>query len=110
MPVNNIFSISSIKNMMLAEVSQVQGFMHLLMRPRNRMPWLPEDKALLIAHLKHTARALPILGIFALPGSILLLPLLALFLDRRQRARAPQESRDPSTAGQNSTDTGKMIR
>ncbi len=74
----------------------MHGFMALLMKPRNGMPWLPEDKHLLLSHLKHLARILPVLGIFALPGSIVLLPLLAVFLDRRRKSRSPTEPDGPS--------------
>ncbi len=80
-------SPSYLKNLLLSEIEPVQGFMHLLMKPRNNMPWLPEDKALLRRHLRRLARTLPLLGVFALPGGSFLMPLLAIFLDRRKKSR-----------------------
>jgi hypothetical protein len=78
------------KLMVLDEVNHIQGFMLLLMKPRNGGEWVPEDKEALRRHLKRLARTLPALGVFALPGGSLLLPLLAIFLDRRKaRNRAP---------------------
>ena len=58
--------------------------MQLLMKPRNGMPWTAEDRIALRLHLKRLAQTLPILGLFSLPGGSFLLPLLALFLDRRK--------------------------
>ena len=77
--------LSSLKVAILREVHQIQGFMQLLMKPRNGMPWSAEDKLALHLHLKRVAQTLPILGLFSLPGGSLLLPLLALFLDRRRQ-------------------------
>ena len=62
--------------------------MLILMKPRNGVPWSEADRAALRGHLKRMARALPLLGIFALPGGSLLLPVLALALDRRRVRRA----------------------
>jgi hypothetical protein len=73
-----------LKAMTLAEISHIQGFMQLLMKPRNGKPWSAEDKSAILFHLRHLARSLPVLAIFSLPGGSLLLPLLAWFLDRRQ--------------------------
>lgn len=77
--------LSSLKVSILHEVRQVQGFMQLLMKPRNGMPWTGDDKVALRMHLKRVAQTLPILGLFSLPGGSIFLPLLALFLDRRRR-------------------------
>ena len=82
--------LSRLKATILQDVSHIQGFMQLLMKPRNGMPWSAEDKAALRFHLRHIARALPAFGIFSLPGGMLLLPLLSLFLDRRRMRRNAQ--------------------
>jgi hypothetical protein len=79
--------LARVKAIMLLHVSHVQGLMQLLMKPRNGMPWSAEDKAALRSHLTLLAKALPAFGIFSLPGGMLLLPLLAAFLDRRKRRR-----------------------
>lgn len=69
----------------LSEVQNIQGFMQLLMKPRNGLPWTPADKQSLLLHLRRMGRTLPFLALFTLPGGSLLLPLLAWFLDRRKR-------------------------
>ncbi len=77
--------LQSLKDIALDEVIHVQGFMHLLMKPRNGTSWSEGDRAELRVYLRHLARSLPAFGVFTLPGGILLLPLLALFLDRRKK-------------------------
>jgi hypothetical protein len=84
--------LSELKVIILTEISHIQGFMQLLMKPRNGMPWSVEDRAAILGHLKHLARSLPVLVIFTLPGGSLLLPLLAWFLDRRKIRNQPAES------------------
>jgi hypothetical protein len=65
----------------------IQGFMSLLMKPRNGMRRSDEDKAAIVAHLKSLAASLPWVAIFTLPGGLLLLPLLAWHLDRRKKKK-----------------------
>jgi Mg2+/citrate symporter len=77
--------LAELKAMGLRDVYHIQGFMSLLMKPRNGMPWTPEDKAAIRLHLKSVAASLPMLAVFTLPGGMLLLPLLAWHLDRRKR-------------------------
>jgi hypothetical protein len=86
---------SELKAIILAEISHIQGFMQLLMKPRNGMPWSAEDRAAILLHLKHLAKTLPVLVIFTLPGGSLLLPFLAWFLDRR---RNPDQLAENSAA------------
>ncbi len=69
----------------LRDLYHIQGFMNVLMKPRNGMPWTAEDKAAIRLHLKTVAASLPMLAVFTLPGGMLLLPLLAWHLDRRKR-------------------------
>ena len=69
----------------LRDLYHIQGFMHLLMKPRNGEPWTAEDKQELRNHLRSVGETLPLLAVFTLPGGMLLLPLLAWFLDRRKR-------------------------
>ena len=63
----------------LRDLYHIQGFMNVLMKPRNGMPWTAEDKAAIRLHLKSVAASLPTLAVFTLPGGMLLLPLLAHF-------------------------------
>jgi hypothetical protein len=69
------------------EVAGMQGFMQLLMKPRNGVPWTAEDRLALRVYFKRLARSLPSLAIFALPGGMLLLPAFAYLMDRRRRRR-----------------------
>jgi hypothetical protein len=89
--------LSELKAIILTEISHIQGFMQLLMKPRNGMPWSLEDRAAILVHLKHLARSLPVLVIFTLPGGSLLLPLLAWFLDRRKNRNQPAASPAPNS-------------
>jgi hypothetical protein len=76
-----------LRNLALAQVTSIGGLMQLLMKERNGVAWTPEERTRLRAHLRALSSALPILGLFLLPGGKFLLPLLAWILDRRQRRR-----------------------
>ncbi len=77
------------KRHLLQEILQVRGLMPLLMKQRNRGRWTPEDRAELRVHLRRLSNLSPYLVVLALPGSVLLLPALAWWLDRRRnRTRA----------------------
>ena len=82
------------KRHLLQEILQVRGLMPLLMKQRNRGKWTLEDRAELRAHLRRLSDLSPYLVVLALPGSVLLLPALAWWLDRRRNrsraARAPR--------------------
>ena len=71
-----------------ADLYHIQGFMQLLMKPRNGTSWTKEDKAAIITHLKYVGGTLPLLLVFTLPGGSLLLPLLAWVLDRRRNRKS----------------------
>jgi len=76
------------KRHLLQEILQVRGLMPLLMKQRNKGRWTPEDRAELRSHLRRLSNLSPYLVVLALPGSVLLLPALAWWLDRRRnRAR-----------------------
>jgi len=75
----------------VSEMSQVRGLMPLLMKPRNKQKWTPEDKAQLAEHMKRLSALSPYLMVLVMPGGLLALPALAWWLDRRRlRDRAPQ--------------------
>lgn len=76
------------KQLLLSEMVQVNGFMPLLMKQRNRQRWSGEDKAELAAHLKRLSQLSPYLMLISMPGGFLMLPALAWWLDRR-RSRGP---------------------
>jgi Ser/Thr protein kinase RdoA (MazF antagonist) len=77
------------KKHLLHEILQVRGLMPLLMKPRNKQLWTDEDKAELRLHLKRISSISPYLIVLALPGSFLMLPALAWWLDRRRNRHAP---------------------
>jgi hypothetical protein len=75
------------------EIAQVPGLMALLMKPRNGQKWTRAERAELRAQLRRLSR----LGLYLMtavtPGTSLTLPLLAWWLDRRQRRRDGDPSR-----------------
>jgi len=70
------------------ELTMMRGAWPLLMKQRNGGRWTPEDKGQLKAMVRSASRVSPYLFIWALPGSVLLLPFLAWYLDARRRRRA----------------------
>jgi len=77
------------KEYLVNEILQVKGLMPLLMKPRNNQRWTREDRAELRAHLRRLSDISPYLIVLALPGSFLMLPLLAWWLDRRRNRQRP---------------------
>ncbi len=74
-----------------AELMQIPGLLALLMKPRNGVPWTEDERMLLRAQLHALSHLSLYLALLALPGTTLLLPLLAWWLDRRARQRHSQE-------------------
>ena len=72
------------KNHLLREVLQIRGLMPLLMKQRNRGKWTAEDRGELRVHLRRLSSLSPYLVVVVLPGSFLMLPALAWWLDRRR--------------------------
>lgn len=84
--------VQSIKDLMdrerrhvLGEVVQIAGLMPLLMKPRNKQKWSTEDKRLIATHLRRLSLVSPYLALMVMPGSFVLLPALAWWLDRRRQ-------------------------
>jgi len=77
------------KNRLRHEISQVPGLMTLLMKPRNGQKWTKTERRELREQLQRLSRLSLYLATAALPGTTITLPLLAWWLDRRQRRRAP---------------------
>lgn len=80
------------KRHLLNEILQVRGLMPLLMKQRNRGRWTAEDRAELREHLRRLSNLSPYLVVLAMPGSFVMLPALAWWLDRRRnrgRQNAP---------------------
>ena len=83
------------RKFLLAEIAQVKGLMPLLMKPRNKQKWSAEDRAELRAHLVRLSHISPYIAIMILPGSIVMLPVLAWWLDRRRKGAPEQRNKFP---------------
>lgn len=70
------------------ELMHIRGAWPLLMKQRRGGKWTPQDKAQLKLMLRSASSVSPYLFIWALPGSVLLLPFLAWYLDRRRKKAA----------------------
>ena len=73
----------------VADVVRMRGLMPLLMKNRNGGVWTPEEKNELLQQMRILSRVSPYLLFLLLPGSALLLPAYAWWLDRRRNARGP---------------------
>jgi hypothetical protein len=69
------------------ELSKAKDVMPLLMKRRNGGHWTPEEHDYLIQRLRGLSHLSPYLLVLLLPGSFLLIPLLAWWLDRRRGMR-----------------------
>ena len=76
------------KERLRAELAGMRGALQLLMKPRNGVRWTAPETAQLRAALVSASRVSPYLVVLALPGSVLLLPLLAWRLDVRRKGRS----------------------
>jgi hypothetical protein len=80
----------------VGEVAQITGLMPLLMKPRNHQSWTPEEKHQIVTHLRRLSVISPYLVVMVMPGSFIVLPALAWWLDRRrqniQRKNLPTDS------------------
>jgi len=79
----------------VGELVQMRGLMPLLMKSRNGSNWTPEERAELLRQLRILSRLSPYLLLLLLPGSALLLPLYAWWLDRRRRPRPEAAASNP---------------
>lgn len=75
------------RKQIVAQAIRVRGLMPLLMKPRNGMRWSRAERAELQEQLRALRRLSPYLLVLALPGSFLMLPMLAWWLDRRRGLR-----------------------
>lgn len=82
----------------LAELLAMRGLMPLLMKPRNGESWTPAEKSELIAQLRRLSRLSPYLLFLLVPGSALMLPAYAWWLDRRREVRPEQQPAQTASA------------
>ena len=72
---------------LVSDLVRMRGLMPLLMKHRNGGNWTREEKAELLGQLRVLSRVSPYLLLLLLPGSALLLPAYAWWLDRRRKPR-----------------------
>ncbi len=75
------------------ELVLIKGAWPLLMKQRNGGKWSPEERQELKAMVRSASAVSPYLFIWALPGSVILLPFLAWFLDTRRKYRNRKNAR-----------------
>jgi len=76
----------------VVDLVRMRGLMPLLMKHRNGGTWTPEEKSQLLTQLRVLSRVSPYLLFLLLPGSALLLPGYAWWLDRRRKPRVARPS------------------
>jgi hypothetical protein len=69
------------------ELATMKGAWPLLMKQRRGGRWTPEEKEQLRAMVRSASSVSPYLFIWAVPGSVVLLPFLAWFLDTRRKQK-----------------------
>ncbi len=74
------------------ELALMKGAWPLLMKQRNGGRWTAEEKAQLKAMIRSASSVSPYLFIWALPGSVVMLPFLAWYLDRQRKSRIRKNS------------------
>jgi len=72
----------------ITDVVRMRGLMPLLMKHRNGQLWTSDERAELLMQLRILSRVSPYLLFLLLPGSALLLPGYAWWLDRRRKPRS----------------------
>jgi len=70
-----------------AEMFRIKGLLPLLMKQRNGSRWTPAERVQLQAHLRSLTSLSPYLLALLAPGSFVLVPVLAWWLDRRRKKR-----------------------
>jgi hypothetical protein len=75
------------RSFILAEFVKVKGLMPLLMKQRNGLRWSAAERRELLDDLRALSQISPYLVVLAMPGSVLMLPVLAWWLDRRRNDR-----------------------
>ena len=71
----------------VADIVRMRRLMPLLMKNRNGGEWTVEEKTELLAQMRALSRVSPYLLLLLLPGSALLLPIYARWLDSRRKPR-----------------------
>ncbi len=69
------------------EIIKIHGLLPLLMKERNGERWTPDERAQLRRHFRTLTGLSPYLLVLLAPGSFMLVPALAWWLDRRRQKR-----------------------
>ena len=75
------------KTRLRTELGQIRGALPLLMKQRNGGTWSPEERQQIKQMLRSLSSVSPYLLVWAVPGSLLILPFLAWHLDTRRKRR-----------------------
>lgn len=78
---------------MLKEMSQMRGLLRLLMKQRNGYRWTSDERRQMREQLRGLVKISPYVVLFLMPGGLLLLPILAWWLDRRRLKRIAEAQR-----------------
>lgn len=81
------------KNRLHSELGQIKDGLRLVMKQRNGGTWTPGERQQLKQMLRSLSSVSPYLLIWAVPGSMLILPFLAWHLDTRRKRRARAAAR-----------------
>lgn len=76
------------------ELSQVRGLIPILMKRRNGGQWSSEERAMLRRDLRALSNLSPYLIPLVMPGGVLMLPILAWWLDYRRKGRKNDTERE----------------
>ena len=71
----------------VADIVRMRRLMPLLMKNRNGGRWTTEERSELLHQMRIISRISPYLLFLLLPGSVVLLPIYARWLDRRRKPR-----------------------
>ena len=80
------------KSRLRVEIAQIKGAVPLLMKQRNGGKWTSDDRIQLRQMLRSMSSVSPYLLIWAVPGSMLILPFLAWHLDTRRKRRSRRKA------------------
>lgn len=87
-----VASNSREKRRFASELVHIKGAWPLLMKQRNGGKWTADEKTRLKTMVRSASNVSPYLFIWAIPGSMLLLPFLAWFLDKRRKNKSRRTS------------------
>jgi hypothetical protein len=75
------------------ELATMKGAWPLLMKQRDGGTWTRDDKERLRLMLRSASSVSPYLFIWAIPGSVILLPFLAWYLDKRRKGQSARDAK-----------------